>query len=142
MWLIVLSDQLPIVALVGRYPTNQLIGRRPLLQRLPPSGRKLSWRLSQDATVCGIVGTFAPVSPTAGQVTHVFLTRPPLPPLAERAFDLHVLGTPPAFVLSQDQTRHPVLLSLDPLARTEVLSSAAGSPASAEQAAAKLFSSG
>lgn len=37
------------------------------------------------------------------QVTHVLLTRPPLgtksPPL-----DLHVLGTPPAFVLSQDQT--------------------------------------
>ncbi len=28
VWLIVLSDQLPIVALVGRYPTNQLIGRR------------------------------------------------------------------------------------------------------------------
>jgi hypothetical protein len=23
-----------------------------------------------------------------------------------RAFDLHVLGTPPAFILSQDQTRH------------------------------------
>src|SRR6266446_2899355 len=27
----------------------------------------------------------------------------------ERAFDLHVLGTPPAFILSQDQTRHPVI---------------------------------
>src|SRR5712692_8991895 len=26
-----------------------------------------------------------------------------------RAFDLHVLGTPPAFILSQDQTRHPNL---------------------------------
>jgi hypothetical protein len=39
----------------------------------------------------------------------VFLTRPPLPPLPkkERTFDLHVLGTPPAFILSQDQTRHP-----------------------------------
>src|SRR5258707_3348342 len=24
-----------------------------------------------------------------------------------RTFDLHVLGTPPAFILSQDQTRHP-----------------------------------
>ncbi len=30
-------------------------------------------------------------------------------PLRERAFDLHVLGTPPAFILSQDQTRHPSL---------------------------------
>ncbi len=27
VWLIVLSDQLPIVALVGLYPTNKLIGR-------------------------------------------------------------------------------------------------------------------
>ncbi|MGJ0870298.1 hypothetical protein ACR76M_15495, partial [Enterococcus innesii] len=25
-------------------------------------------------------------------------------PVKEKAFDLHVLGTPPAFVLSQDQT--------------------------------------
>ena len=33
VWLIVLSDQLPIVALVGRYPTNKLIGRRPLQKR-------------------------------------------------------------------------------------------------------------
>ena len=34
MWLIVLSDQLPIVALVGHYPTNQLIGRRLIFRRL------------------------------------------------------------------------------------------------------------
>ncbi len=27
VWLIILSDQLPIVALVSHYPTNQLIGR-------------------------------------------------------------------------------------------------------------------
>jgi hypothetical protein len=33
VWLIVLSDQLPIIALVGRYPTNQLIGRGPLPSR-------------------------------------------------------------------------------------------------------------
>ena len=30
VWLIILSDQLPIVALVGHYPTNKLIGHRPL----------------------------------------------------------------------------------------------------------------
>ena len=34
VWLTILSDQLPIVALVGRYPTNQLIGRRPLIGRI------------------------------------------------------------------------------------------------------------
>ncbi len=33
MWLIILSDQLPVVALVGRYPTNKLIGREPLTRR-------------------------------------------------------------------------------------------------------------
>ncbi len=33
VWLIILSDQLPIVALVGRYPTNWLIGRRLFHQR-------------------------------------------------------------------------------------------------------------
>ncbi len=32
VWLIVLSDQLPIIALVGHYPANELIGRR-LIQR-------------------------------------------------------------------------------------------------------------
>ena len=33
VWLIILSDQLRIIALVGRYPTNQLIRRGPLLER-------------------------------------------------------------------------------------------------------------
>ena len=35
VWLIVLSDQLRIVALVGRYPTNKLIRRGPILDRKP-----------------------------------------------------------------------------------------------------------
>ena len=30
VWLIILSDQLPVDALVGRYPTNKLIGREAL----------------------------------------------------------------------------------------------------------------
>ena len=33
VWLIVLSDQLPVVALVGRYPANKLIGRETLPER-------------------------------------------------------------------------------------------------------------
>src|SRR2546429_8223549 len=33
VWLVVLSDQLPVAALVGRYPTNKLIGREPILER-------------------------------------------------------------------------------------------------------------
>ena len=33
MCLIILSDQVPVVALVSRYLTNKLIGREPILQR-------------------------------------------------------------------------------------------------------------
>ncbi len=35
VWLIVLSDQLPVEALVSRYLTNKLIGRELLLKRNP-----------------------------------------------------------------------------------------------------------
>jgi hypothetical protein len=42
VWLIVLSDQLPIVALVGHYPTNKLMGRGPIPMRRP----KLPFHLS------------------------------------------------------------------------------------------------
>ena len=43
VWLIVLSDQLPVDGLVGRYPANYLIGRDPISKRksfLPPAMRK------------------------------------------------------------------------------------------------------
>ena len=57
-------------------------------------------------TLCGISSRFQLLSPTERQVAHALLTRPPLSlSLAgPTPFDLHVLGTPPAFVLSQDQT--------------------------------------
>jgi hypothetical protein len=32
VWLVALSRQLPVIALVGRYPTNKLIGREPIRQ--------------------------------------------------------------------------------------------------------------
>ena len=35
VWLVVLSDQLRIVALVGRYPANKLIRRGPILGQRP-----------------------------------------------------------------------------------------------------------
>ena len=75
MWLAVLSDQLPIVALVGRYPTNKLIGRKPLQKR----PKALVVTGEPKTTTCGISPTFAGLSPTSGQVTYVLLTRPPLP---------------------------------------------------------------
>ncbi len=33
VWLIILSDQLPVIALVSRYLTNKLMGRGPILRR-------------------------------------------------------------------------------------------------------------
>ena len=61
---------------------------------------------------CGISDRFQPLSPSERQVAHVLLTRPPLSHIRihseeiirQASFDLHVLGTPPAFILSQDQT--------------------------------------
>src|SRR5581483_2251243 len=60
----------------------------------------------QHAVLSGIRPSFPSLSRSAGQITHVLLTRSPLEHPASRAFpfDLHVLSTPPAFVLSQDQT--------------------------------------
>ena len=58
------------------------------------------------AVSCGISSRFQLLSPTERQVPHALLTRSPLSrkPKLSTPFDLHVLGTPPAFVLSQDQT--------------------------------------
>ena len=104
MWPFTLSGRLPIIGLVGRYLTNYLIGREPLFCRIPP----LTPVPCDTVVSCGISAAFAALSPSRRQVAHALLTRPPLrhaqiaprmPPL-----DLHVLGTPPAFVLSQDQT--------------------------------------
>ena len=62
-------------------------------------------RADARETSCGIVPSFPGVSPTSRQVNHVLLTRSPLySGLLPFALDLHVLGTPPAFTLSQDQT--------------------------------------
>ena len=74
MWPFNLSVRLPIVALVGRYPANWLIGREPILQRIAPlisSGCPLNM-------LCGISVLFRTLSPSVRQVAHVLLTRPPL----------------------------------------------------------------
>ena len=61
----------------------------------------------------GLSCRFQPLSPWSGQVPYVLLTRSPLS-LSEASFqsasfDLHVLGMPPAFILSQDQTLHLIV---------------------------------
>src|SRR5256885_1575395 len=61
-----------------------------------------------EKVISGIRPSFPSLSRSQGQVTHVLLTRSPLEHPQKGAFphDLHVLSTPPAFVLSQDQTLH------------------------------------
>ena len=93
---------------MSRYLTNYLIGREPIYQRIAP----LVQNGCPFRTLCGISVLFRTLSPSDRQVAHVLLTRPPLSyiifhPKASvniTPFDLHVLGAPPAFVLSQDQT--------------------------------------
>ena len=104
MWPITLSGRLPIAGLVGRYLTNYLMGRELTSDRIAP----LTPMPCGSVVLCGISATFAALSPCLRQIAHALLTRPPLEtPKASfqcSPLDLHVLGTPPAFVLSQDQT--------------------------------------
>lgn len=72
MWPSTLSGRLPVAALVGHYPTNKLIGRGPIPHRknFPPH--------PHGAVLSGIRPSFPGLSRSAGQVTHVLLTRSPL----------------------------------------------------------------
>ena len=97
-----------------RSPTRRCLGR-PLPYQLadgpqaPPEviGKPtFRPRLLNPGTTCGISSPFELLFPASGQVTYVLRTHSPLNPrIATRiSFDLHVLSTPPAFILSQDQT--------------------------------------
>ncbi len=99
VWGTTLSGPLPVVGLVSRYLTNYLMGRSPL-----PQPRKFIRGSLTTSKLCGISSSFPELSPAEGQVSYVLRTRSPLTYIAACPFDLHVLGTPPAFILSQDQT--------------------------------------
>ena len=87
------------------------MGRRPLPKRISPFIIKpltsmITW---------GISSPFELLSPSSGQVTNALLTRSPLRAIYRSTyspFDLHVLGTPPAFILSQDQTLRIILFCI------------------------------
>ena len=101
MWPVGLSTRLPVVGTVGLCPAVYLMGRDPIPRRLSFPGGACA-----ASGVPGINPPFGGLSLGGGQVGHVLLTRSPLHvrPGAVSSFDLHVLGTPPAFILSQDQT--------------------------------------
>ena len=59
----------------------------------------------EGVVLCGISTPFGMLSPAQRQITHVLLTRAPLyRGRIPFSCDLHVLGAPLTFVLSQDQT--------------------------------------
>src|SRR5262245_40597955 len=73
VWPDTLSGRLPVVALVGHHPTNKLIGRGPIPHRksFPPQHM-------HAMVLSGIRPSFPGLSQSAGQITHVLLTRSPL----------------------------------------------------------------
>ena len=134
MWRIALSRPLPVAALVGRYPANKLIGHEPIWDR-----RSFARQTMRSDGIIEYYRHFRkgtevpPLFSSPRYVIHAFLTRSPLtyPSVAFkiRPFDLHALTTPPAFVLSQDQTLHLKFASKTPDAAsgTERLDSTKGS---------------
>ena len=101
VWPDTLSGRLPVVALVGHHPTNKLIGRGPIPSRTQSFHHPTCAR--QSYPVLDPVSQAYPEvqgrSPTCySPVRHSSHSEERFP------FDLHVLSTPPAFVLSQDQT--------------------------------------
>jgi hypothetical protein len=73
VWPVALSGRLPVVALVGHYPTNKLIGREPI-----PDRKNFPHTPMQAHVLSGIRPGFPGLSQSQGQVTHVLLTRSPL----------------------------------------------------------------
>ena len=92
-----LSAPLRVVALVGRYPTNKLMRRRPLKERIAT--------LPPNINTWGTIGNypaFRRAMPDSSVRTCVLLPRLPVPlPIAKLGpLDLHALSTPLAFILS------------------------------------------
>ena len=100
-----LSARLPVVATVGRHPAVWLMGRGPIPLRVRfPGGGMRSRRGVRHYP------RFPAAIPVRGagcpRVTRPFAASCPLRRGAS-SLDLHVLGAPPAFVLSQDRTLRP-----------------------------------
>ena len=103
VWGAVLSDPLPVVGTAGRRPAVYLMGRMPIPRRIAPFHQRPCgpWSYGESIPLsggCAPAGgrshtRYAPVRRSPAQCCHC-----PLP------LDLHVLGLPLAFILSQDQT--------------------------------------
>jgi hypothetical protein len=88
--------------LVGRDPTNQLIGRRPIPKRIAALAKRAG-ALQPHAVLAHLSVSYPPLR---GRLPTCYSTvrRSEREPKPSPSLDLHTLGTPQAFVLSQDQT--------------------------------------
>ena len=90
-----LSGRVPVIGLVGHYPTNSLMGDRLIHRR---AVKRFSLARS-----CGISSSFDEVFHTIGEIPiHYSAVRNLLS--CDNSFYLHALGMPPALILGQDQT--------------------------------------
>ena len=115
VWPSALSGRLPIEALVGHYPANKLIGRGLLLKRQALRSPALIFGTNRrcHAVLAPVSRCYSPLegrSPTR----YSPVRRSTRGPKSTFALDLHVLGTPPALILSQDQTLELKLASDPP----------------------------
>ncbi len=106
VWPVTLSGRLPVEAMVGHYPTIKLIGR----EHIPH--RKTFHHTPCGARSYPVLITVSGGYPKVGGRLLTCYSPVRRSSTTEVAFplDLHVLSTPPAFVLSQDQTLHRNLL--------------------------------
>ncbi len=90
-----LSGRVPVIGLVGHYPTNYLMGDRLIHRR---AVKRFSL-----ARLCGISPSFDGVFHTIGEIPiHYSAVRNSM--YCYISFYLHALGMPPALILGQDQT--------------------------------------
>ena len=83
MWPFNLSVRLLIVDLVGRYPTNYLIRRKAICQRIAP----FPLLPCGNYGICGISSDFSLLFPSNRQVPYALLTSPPLTASKYKYFD-------------------------------------------------------
>ena len=90
-----LSGRVPVIGLVGHYPTNSLMGDRLIHRR--------AVKRFYLTMLCGISLSFDKVFHTIGEIPiHYSAVRNLV--YCYTSFYLHALGMPPALILGQDQT--------------------------------------
>ena len=110
---------------LGEPLPHQLADRPRAHQKAPGCPGFGPVKMSPQAT-CGINSPFGELSPTLRQIAHVLRTLTPLDIICIATnnipFDLHVLSTPPAFVLSQNQTLREKRLGIHPRPKAKIKS--------------------